>query len=569
MRLPIYLITESEGIPIPGSTWVLDVPSEMQPYFKSHLVGDKHQLIIGISNHYSPAELVLDLTMLSMYTSRIALLCSVHTVEDSGTFLAVTLSIEERVYIRELEQVAKPILDLNEIIVTYEELEEEFQPDEESVVANLIKVEQNVILENENIFPPQMIKDLNNEDTPIKKMNIIADYTLKSPEQRVEYIQSESHVDRLDIILKQLTENIDKLDSIQVDQDSKRIIKRASKPRPHNAESIKARFKLLDLPEDTRDYIQREVTKLDSLPKSSNEHSLVLDYMTWILELPWNTYSYKDYELSDLMSDLDKSHHGLANVKEHILEHMTIEKIKGSSTGTILCFIGPPGTGKTSIAKEIATVTGRKLVRIAMGGLSDEAEIRGHRRTYQGSRPGRIVTGLKKAGAMDALFLLDEIDKITIHKGDPYSALLEVLDKEQQDHFIDRYLEVPLDLSKAMFICTANYEQQIPEALRDRIEFIHFKQYDQTERATIAEDYLIPKAINDLGLGDYNITFTDEAIDKISNLPNVRSINRRIHKLLRMSAVDLVVKHEEKIIINLDYLLRLAESKKTKTKLGF
>ena len=192
-----------------------------------------------------------------------------------------------------------------------------------------------------------------------------------------------------------------------------------------------------------------------------------------------------------------------------------------------------------------------------------------HRRTYQGSRPGRIVTGLKKAGAMDALFLLDEIDKITMHKGDPYSALLEVLDKEQQDHFIDRYLEVPLNLSRAMFICTANYEQQIPEALRDRIEFIYFAQYNQKERATIAEDYLIPKAITELGLIDYDITFTQEAIQKISKLPNVRSINRRIHKLLRMSAVDLVVKHNEQVTINLEYLLRLTKNTNTKTKFGF
>ena len=377
MRLPIYLITESEGIPMPGSTWVLDVPSEMQPHFKSYLLNNKHQLIIGISNHYPPSELVLDLTMLSMYTDRIALLCTVQIAEDSGDFLAVTLAIEERVYIRELEQVHNTNLETNDIIVLYEELEEEFQPDEESVVANLIKIERNVILENKNIFPQQMIKDLRAEDSPLKKMNIIADYTLKHSEQRIKYIQSESHVDRLDIILKQITKNINKIDSKKINQDSKQVIKRASKPRSHNAESIKTRFKLLDLPDDTRKYIQREITKLDSLPKSSNEHSLVLDYMTWILELPWNTYSYKDYKLSDLMSDLDKSHHGLENVKEHILEHMTIEKIKGSSTGTILCFIGPPGTGKTSIAKEIATVTGRKLVRIAMGGLSDEAEIRG------------------------------------------------------------------------------------------------------------------------------------------------------------------------------------------------
>ena len=569
MRLPIYLITELEGIPMPGSTWVLDVPSEMQPYFKSYLLNTKHQLIIGISNHYSPAELILDLTMLSMYTSRIGMLCTVQAVEDSGTFLAVTLAIEERVYIRELEQTASVDLNINEIVVTYEELDEDFQPEEESVVANLIKVEQNVILENENIFPAQMIKDLLAEDSPLKKMNIIADYTLKCHRQRAEYIQSESHVDRLDIILKQISDNIDQADSIQIAQHSRQIIKRASKPRPHNAESIKTRFKLLDLPEDTRDYIEREITKLDSLPKSSNEHSLVLDYMTWILELPWNIYSYKEYELSDLMSDLDKSHHGLENVKEHILEHMTIEKIKGSSTGTILCFIGPPGTGKTSIAKEIAAVTGRKLVRIAMGGLSDEAEIRGHRRTYQGSRPGRIVTGLKKAGAMDALFLLDEIDKITMHKGDPYSALLEVLDKEQQDHFIDRYLEVPLDLSKAMFICTANYEQQIPEALRDRIEFIHFAEYNQAERTTITEEYLIPKAIKELGLVDYRVSFTHKAIREISKLPNVRSISRRINKLLRMSAVDIVVKNEEQVIIDLEYLLRLSKSQKTKTKFGF
>jgi endopeptidase La len=468
-----------------------------------------------------------------------------------------------------MEQIDNDDTQISEITVTYQDVEEDLQPGEAIVREHVSTMETEVIFKNTKLFTKQLIKDLKSEDYIVSKMNILADFALGDTEDRIKYLQSESHIERFDWITEHITNHIDNIGrEVPTPTGKPHVVKRASKPRPHNAESIKARFRSLPISKETRSYIQREINKLDSLPKSSTEHSMVLDYMSWVLDLPWNTYSSKEFDLHTLTNQLDATHHGLSEVKQHVLEHMTIEKIRGKSAGTVLCFVGEPGTGKTSIAKEIAKVTNRELVRIAMGGLSDEAEIRGHRRTYIGSRPGRLITGLKKAGTLDPIFLLDEIDKITTHKGDPFSALLEVLDKEQQDHFVDRYLEIPIDLSRTMFICTANYEEQIPEALKDRMEIIYFQPYVREEKAVIAKKYLIPKAFKDLNLINHDILFTNDAIDYLSQLRNVRTINKKIHKLLRMAAVDIMVRDKEKILINQEYLETLPKEK-AKTSVGF
>jgi ATP-dependent Lon protease len=568
MLLPLYLITKSDGIPMPGNSWVLDVPSELIPYFKSQIQNNKNQLIIGISSNEETLELYDNISELAIYTENIALLCTVLESAESESFLAVTLSIEDRVYIRHIEQIEDHDTETRTTLVKYEVLVEDPQPSEKNVHASISKIETEIILKNRILFNKAMIKSLKSESNLIAKMNIIANHLITDCSERIKYLQQEDHTERCDMIITRITDYIENHDT---NRSKATVINRTSKTQIHNAASIKSRFSKLRISDDIKQYIQRELNKLDSLPKASAEHSMVLDYMSWILDIPWDTYSSIEYKLSDLVSELSTTHYGLDNVKAHILEHMTIEKIKQSTAGTILCFLGEPGTGKTSIAKAIAEVTNRKLVRIAMGGLSDEAEIRGHRRTYQSSRPGRIIAGLKQAGTMNPLFVLDEIDKITMHKGDPYSALLEVLDKEQQDHFVDRYLEIPIDLSKAMWICTANYEEQIPEALRDRMEFIYFKQYKKPERKIIAEKHLLPKAIDELGLADYNIQFQPETLDELSALPNVRSINKRIHKLLRMAAVDLVIHHQGTVTIDNLYNDKVAKNNthNLKTTIGF
>jgi len=218
-----------------------------------------------------------------------------------------------------------------------------------------------------------------------------------------------------------------------------------------------------------------------------------------------------------------------------MIEVMCAQQFTGNMQSTVLCFTGPPGTGKTTIAKAIASVTSRPLIQIALGGLSDSAELRGHRRTYIASRPGRIITELRDKKSMTPLILLDEVDKLSNFRGDPTAILLELLDPEQNDKFTDHYLEFPVDLSKAMFICTANNENNIPPALKDRMEFIHFREYTKEECFVITNKYLIPKAKAELGLTDYDISFDEQVINRIITPTQIRQIDKRIRKLFRMA----------------------------------
>jgi ATP-dependent Lon protease len=248
---------------------------------------------------------------------------------------------------------------------------------------------------------------------------------------------------------------------------------------------------------------------------------------------------------------------------------MTIEQISGTSQGTTLCFAGPPGTGKTSIAKQIAKATNRKIVKIAFGGMTDEAEIRGHRRTYVAAKPGRIVTGLREANTMDPLFLLDEVDKIGGHKGDPVSALLELLDPEQNSEFIDRYLEVGIDLSKAMFICTANYLEQVPPPLKDRLEIIKFRDYTYDEKVVIANDFLLPNAIKEYGLENFTISFEAGTVESLCRISAIRDIQRRIKKLLRKAAVSIQIHKKESFTITKKLIEETFQKMGEKRSLGF
>lgn len=300
---------------------------------------------------------------------------------------------------------------------------------------------------------------------------------------------------------------------------------------------LEKRLQEADLPNDVRKKADNEFKKLKMMPSSSSEASVVRNYIEWILDTPWNKTTKTSIKLDQAKKILDNDHYGLDDVKDRILEYLAVQARVKQLKGSILCLVGPPGVGKTSLGESIARATGRKFVRMALGGVRDEAEIRGHRRTYIGAMPGKIIQSLAKVETKNPLFLLDEIDKMAQDfRGDPASALLEVLDPSQNSSFNDHYLDMDMDLSQVMFVCTAN-SMDIPPALLDRMEIIRLPGYTEDEKLNIAKQYLMPKAIKNNGLKDDEINISDEAIIAIirhyTREAGVRNLERQIHKICR------------------------------------
>ena len=312
-------------------------------------------------------------------------------------------------------------------------------------------------------------------------------------------------------------------------------------------QELEDKLKAKKMPEDARDKTEKEIRKLKMMSPMSAEATVVRNYVDWMLGLPWHEYSADQLDINEAEKILDEDHYGLLKVKERVLEHLAVHSLVGEIKGPILCLVGPPGVGKTSLGKSIARATGREFVRVALGGVRDEAEIRGHRRTYIGALPGKIIQSLKKAGKSNPVFLLDEVDKMSQDfRGDPSSALLEVLDPEQNHTFNDHYLDVDYDLSKVMFITTANYEANIPRPLLDRMEIIRIAGYTELEKLEIAKKYLIPKVAEKNGLELANAGLTEGALLGIiryyTREAGVRNLERSLDNICRKVAVEIVKK---------------------------
>ncbi len=345
----------------------------------------------------------------------------------------------------------------------------------------------------------------------------------------------------------------------QLDAIKKELAELGVEEPEDGLDELRRQLEEADLPEEVQKVVDKELKRLRTIQPASPEYTVARTYLEWIAALPWTKETEDNLDIQHAREVLDSRHYGLDKVKKRILEFLAVRKLKSDMKGPILCFVGPPGVGKTSLGQSIADALGRKFVRVALGGVRDEAEIRGHRRTYIGAMPGRIIQALRRVGVRNPVFLLDEVDKLGRDwRGDPTSALLEVLDPEQNNTFSDHYLDVPFDLSRVLFIGTANLVDTIPPPLLDRMEMLELPGYTILEKMHIAKEHLLPKQVAEHGLTDEHIRFTDEAIEWIieryTREAGVRNLERRIADVCRAVAVRVVEEGVKGIEVDRDFL---------------
>lgn len=409
---------------------------------------------------------------------------------------------------------------------------------------------------------------------PDEFVNLAAHYVNIKFETKQDILECERVVDRLRTIDKILNEELEitrlerKINSMvrqNIDKNQKEYYLREQLKAIHTElgddeeekEELERRIKEKKMPEEVESKALKELSRMDKMQTSSPEYNVLRMYLDWLLDLPWAEKTTDTEKLSDAVKILNDDHYGLEKIKERITEYLAVLKLTDGLNAPILCLVGPPGVGKTSIATSIARALGRKFVRMSLGGVKDESEIRGHRKTYIGAMPGRIINGIKQAGSANPVFLLDEIDKLSSDmRGDPASALLEVLDPAQNSTFRDRYLEVPYDLSKVLFITTANGLDTIPRPLLDRMEVIELNGYTQEEKCEIAKRYLIPKKSAANGLKEGQIEFSDGAVNEIISgytmEAGVRNLERKIDAVCRKAAVKFADGNSENISVSAD-----------------
>ncbi|PLX31226.1 MAG: endopeptidase La [Clostridiales bacterium] len=416
---------------------------------------------------------------------------------------------------------------------------------------------------------PEVLITVSSIEEPGRLADAAASHMILKTSQKQEILEALNPKERLEVLYQILLKEIEileieneidkkvrkRLNKIQKDyylKEQMKAIQDELGEGPGFDDDIEELYQMLDnakIPKSVREKAEKEIKRLRMMSPGSAEGNVIRTYVTWLLELPWNKQTKDSIDIKKAKKILEEDHYGLKDVKERILEYLAIRKLVKSMKGPIICLVGPPGVGKTSIAKSIARSLNRKFVRMSLGGVRDEAEIRGHRRTYIGAIPGRIITSIKDANSKNPVFLFDEIDKISSDfRGDPASALLEVLDPEQNKEFTDNYLEVPFDLSKVMFITTANSLGDIPRPLMDRMEIIEVSGYTEPEKTKIAVRYLLPKQLKEHGLKPENLSISDSTIKDIINFytreSGVRELERQVAKICRKAAVKIV---DEKI----------------------
>ncbi len=425
-----------------------------------------------------------------------------------------------------------------------------------------------------NTIPDEILLTVVDIDEPGKLGDVITSYLILKQENRQELLEAVNPIDRLKKLLEIMAREIDilkierkigmkvkrKIDKMQKEyylREQLKVIQDELGDRDGiqaEVEEYKKKIDKLKPPKEVKDKALYELSRLEKLGTNSPESGVIRTYIDWVVNLPW-TKETKDIEDLDKVKEvLENEHYGLEDVKERILEYLAVRKLNKTMRGPILCLVGPPGVGKTSIAKSIANAMNRKFVRMSLGGIRDEAEIRGHRKTYIGAIPGRIIYSMKQAASKNPVFLMDEIDKMSSDfKGDPADALLEVLDSEQNNNFRDHYLELPFDLSKVLFITTANTLETIPRPLMDRMEIIDVSGYTDEEKVQICSRHLIQRQLKENGLIENNLSISEKAIKDIINLytreSGVRNLERRVGAICRKAAVEVAKDKNKKIKI--------------------
>lgn len=430
--------------------------------------------------------------------------------------------------------------------------------------------------------PADVTALIDGAETAEKISDIIAFYLRISEEDKMKYLQMTSVEERLTALLKEIEKEkyIAQLE-MKINQEVKRSLDEHQKEfylrekmkaiqkelgDDYSKESVSQEFRekvqSLQMPEAVKQKALEEIKRFEMLPANSSEAGVVRTYLEWLVAIPWNVQTEDNKDILFAEQTLNDQHFGLEKVKERILEYLAVKTMTGKNPSTILCLVGPPGVGKTSLARSIADALGRKFVKVSLGGVKDESEIRGHRRTYLGALPGRMIQAMKKAGTTNPVFLLDEIDKMASdHKGDPASAMLEVLDPEQNSHFSDHYLEEEYDLSQVLFVATANYLENIPAPLRDRMDIIHVDSYTEQEKAEIATRYLIPRQLEAHGLTTEQLTVADgvvmEMIQYYTREAGVRQLERLVGSICRKVARKLLTEKLETVHVNSEVLVSL------------
>jgi ATP-dependent Lon protease len=461
--------------------------------------------------------------------------------------------------------------------VTFEPIAEELgDPVEREAQLRNVKALFERYVDNGGSILPELAMTAKNTDDPAHFADLVASSPDLTLEQRQNLLETRNVIERLRFLgvflakqneileLKQkiqseVQQTLDKTQREYILREQMKAIQKELGDDDPGSEvrELREKIEAAGMPEPVKEKALKELGRLEKIPQASPETGVIRTYVDWLVSLPWKVAANDDWDIAQAAKILDEDHYGLPKVKDRIIEYMAVRKLSQNLRAPILCFVGPPGVGKTSLGKSIARAMGRKFIRMSLGGIRDEAEIRGHRRTYVGALPGRILQNMKTAGEVNPVFMLDEIDKVGADfRGDPSSALLEVLDPEQNNTFSDHYLEVPYDLSKVIFITTANIEDTIIAPLRDRMEIIRLPGYTEEEKLHIATGYLVPRQLKQHGLEDGRLVINDEVLRELvrryTREAGVRNLEREIGTICRKVARAIAEGKTDKVEITLE-----------------